>query len=331
MLTVVTGGAGHVGSALVPALVADGHSVRVVDRRGRPAWAATDATWLQADVRDATAMAHALRGADVVYHLAAVISITGEQRGLVRSVNVDGARTVAEAALAAGVSRYVHCSSIHAYDLAACIGTAVNERSPATKAPDRPAYDRSKALGQQTVLELVDRGLDAVCVNPTSIIGAPDPNPSRMGTVLLALWRRRLPATVDGGFDWVDVGDVVKALRSAAEVGRIGQAYLINGHRLSFAALAEAADSITGRVMARRTVPAWLARSITPVGSVLARLSTSGTGLIPTAEALHALRCDPRVDATLARSELGHQPRPIADTLADLHRYFSDHGRLTAS
>jgi dihydroflavonol-4-reductase len=238
---------------------------------------------------------------------------------------------VAEAALQARVSRYVHCSSIHAYDLEACIGTAVDERSPATLAPNRPAYDRSKALGQRTVLALAERGLDAVCVNPTSIIGAPDPNPSRMGAILLALWRRRLPAIVDGGFDWVDVRDVVQALRSAAEVGRPGQAYLINGHRLSFAALAEAAAASAGRPMLRRTAPGWLVRAIAPLGTILARASTSGTGLIPTTDALHALRCDPVVDATLARSELGHQPRPIADTLAGLHRYFIDHGQLSAT
>jgi dihydroflavonol-4-reductase len=97
-LTVVTGGSGYVGTNLVLALRAAGRPVRVVDLR-RPGISDPDVSWIQADVRDRAAMRRAFAGADVVYHLAAIISLVGGQRGRVASVNVGGVRSVAEAAL----------------------------------------------------------------------------------------------------------------------------------------------------------------------------------------------------------------------------------------
>ena len=83
MLAVVTGGAGHVGTNLVDALASDGHHVRVVDIRAPRDELPVGARWVRADARDPSAVATAMDGADVVYHLAAIISIVGEQRGLV--------------------------------------------------------------------------------------------------------------------------------------------------------------------------------------------------------------------------------------------------------
>jgi len=262
-----------------------------------------------------------------VYHLAAVISVVGGMRGLVESVNVGGTRTVAEAARAAGVPRLVHCSSVHAFDLAARTGRVVDESAPRSTGPHLPAYDRSKAVGEVEVRRAVDRGLDAVVVNPTGIVGPCDERPSRMGTVLLALWRRRLPAVVAGGFDWVDVRDVVAAIRSAARCGRTGESYLIPGHRLAMPDLARLAG--TSAPVPTGCVPAWVARlCAVPVSAVATRAYHP---LLPTREALHALRAFPIVDGTKAARELDHHPRPLAETVADLYAYFQQTGRIRAS
>src|SRR5436190_4885948 len=103
MVAVVTGGAGHVGTNLVAALRADGQDVDMVDLREPTTGRRLGARWVRADVRDGARMRRAFEGADVVYHLAGVISVAGGMGGLVESVNVDGARAVAEAALAADV------------------------------------------------------------------------------------------------------------------------------------------------------------------------------------------------------------------------------------
>jgi dihydroflavonol-4-reductase len=329
MLIVVTGGAGHIGAHLVAVLLEDGHAVRVVDLQPAPAFVPAGAEWIRADVRDEAAMRHALDRADVVFHLAAAISIVGPRHGLVRSVNVDGTRVVAEAALAAGVHRLVHCSSIHAFDLRASAGGTIDESSPRAIDPGLPAYDLSKAAGEELILRMVRRGLNAVCVNPTAVIGPPDHRPSRMGAMLLALWRRRLPAIVDGGFDWVDVRDTVRGLRLAADRGVAGESYLINGHRLSVLALAELAAACSGTPVTARVAPDWLVRQVAPLATVVARHTMTGTAFMPTIEALHALRCFPTVNGAKARAELGYDPRPAAETLTDLHAYFVRMGQIT--
>jgi Nucleoside-diphosphate-sugar epimerases len=328
MTIVVTGAAGHVGTNLCLALLADGHDVRAVDLREPVRAVRHGARWVKADVRDAAAMGRVVQECKIVYHLAAVISIVGGLRGLVHSVNVDGVRIVAQAALEHRVPRFVHCSSVHAFDLAAVAGRPVDESAPRAQRPQLPAYDRSKAAGEVELRRIVDRGLDAVMVNPTGIIGPLDDAPSRMGAVLLALWRRRLPALVPGGFDWVDVRDVVQALRAAAARGRTGESYLVAGHRVSIGEMARLAAAVRGTPVTRRTAPYGLARAVAPVAEPVVRWT--GWPLLPTREALHALESFPTIDGTKARRELGHEPRPFQRTLADLHAYFVETGRLRA-
>jgi dihydroflavonol-4-reductase len=325
----VTGGAGHIGTNLAVALCGAGHDVRVIDLV-RPATALRcGAEWIRADVRDEAAMRAALDGVETVYHLAAVISIVGGQGGRVESVNVGGVRATSRAALAARVRRFVHCSSVHAFDLAASAGQPVQEGSARAERADLPAYDRSKAAGEVELGRTASSGLDTVTVNPTGVIGPVDEAPSRMGAVLLALWRHRLPTLTKGGFDWVDVRDVVAALRAAAHHGRSGETYLVPGHRLSISALARLAGEAGDCAVTRRTLPTWSVRAMAPAGTVLCRLT--GNPLLPTVEALHALAAFPFVDGRKAADELGYRPRPIADTLADLYRSFADRGLLRRS
>ncbi len=325
-MVVITGGAGHIGTNLATALLADGHRVRIVDLTEPSTAVRHGAEWLRADIRDPAAMLRACDGAGVIYHLAALISVVGGLGGLVESVNVDGVRTVAQAALAAGAPRLVHCSSVHAFDLAG--GGLIDEDGLRSTGSSVPAYDRSKAAGEVELRRVVERGLDAVVVNPTGVLGPVDEAPSRMGTVLSALWRRRMPAVVAGGFDWVDVADVVLALRAAAERGRTGESYLVPGHRLSLTELADLARVCSGVAVTRRTAPLWSARLCAPIATAIARRTHNP--LLPTREALAAVASFPFVNGSKAACELGHRPRPIEETMAALFTYFQRHGHLGA-
>jgi dihydroflavonol-4-reductase len=327
-LCVVTGGGGHVGANLVRELLAQGIRTRVTDVREPRSLVGLGAEWVAADVRDPLAMRAAFDGADVVYHLAAVISVAGGLGGLVHQVNVDGVGCAAEAALDAGVRRFVHCSSVHAYDLAAVSKSTVDETGPRATRRRLPAYDQSKAAGERRLREVVGRGLDAVTVNPTGVIGAVDEGPSRVGTALLAAWQGRLPAVVAGGFDWVDVHDVVRGLLAAADSGRRGENYLLPGHRLSIRELVDAACAIADVQPPRVTVPMWLARLWSPAATAMAR--SNPDPLLYTADTLHALASFPRVDGAKAARELGHRPRPYRETLTDLYAYFVRTGTLAA-
>jgi dihydroflavonol-4-reductase len=227
MRAAVTGANGHVGGNLVRALLAAGHAVRVLVHRRTEALEGLAVERVQGDVGSPEPLSELFAGVDVAYHLAAQVSVDGDHGGRVQRVNVEGTRNVAAAALAGGVRRLVHMSSVHAFVTAP--GHPVTEASPRADGRGHAAYDRSKAVGEEQVRQAIARGLDAVILNPTGVLGREDFRPSRMGRFFLLLFRRRLPALVEGGFDWVDVRDVVAAALAAAERGRAGESYLLSG------------------------------------------------------------------------------------------------------
>ncbi|HZQ76995.1 MAG TPA: NAD-dependent epimerase/dehydratase family protein [Acidimicrobiia bacterium] len=328
MRFVVTGASGHLGGNAVRALLAASETVRAVDLRPGAALNGLDVEFVRADVLDPSALETAFAGAEFVLHLAARISIAGDPDGSVRRVNVDGVRHVAEAALAAGVRRLVHCSSLHAYDVAAIRGP-VRENALRAVDPRLPAYDRSKAAGEDELRRVVDRGLDAVILNPSGMVGPVDLEPSRMGRVLLAMFRGRMPVTVTGAFDWVDVRDVAAALLAAAERGRTGENYLVGGHRATVTELGRLAAEASGRRPPRTALPLRPVKAAAEAAVRLAGPRRAGR-LLLTPESLHALETDPAVDCSKAIAELGYRPRPLSETVNDLHTSFAADGRVRA-
>jgi dihydroflavonol-4-reductase len=186
------------------------------------------------------------------------------------------------------------------------------------------AYDLSKADGERRVREVMARGLDGVLLHPTSVIGPADPEPSRMGRVFLALRDRRLPALVAGGFDFVDVRDVVDGLVAAAGRGATGSSYLLGGEHATVSRLAAVASRATGVRAPRIGVPAAVARLGTPFAALAGRLRHAEP--LYTAESLRALGFASEVDSTAAARDLGYRSRPLEETVEDLYRWFEDAG-----
>ena len=325
MVTVVTGATGHIGANLVRALLASGRRVRCIVRQDRTALAGLDVECVTGDVLDPASLRAAFGGASTVFHLAAIISIDGDRHGLVTSTNIDGARNAAEAALACGVRRLVHCSSIHACVQGGPSRTSV-ESMPRVAGAGCAAYDRSKASGERAVRAVVARGLDAVIVHPTAVIGPHDYKPSRMGRLLIDLQRRGLPALIPGGFDWVDVRDVVAGLIQAEERGRTNESYLLSGHYAPVAELASLAAAVTGVPAPRWCSPAWLARMAAPFSVAAGRVR--GREPLFTGEALDALAMGTRVDCGKARRELGYSARDLRATIRDTYAWFAEAGRI---
>lgn len=328
MMTVVTGASGHLGNNLVRALLQRGESVRALCLEDSSSLEGLECEVALADVRDADAMKRALADADMVYHLAALISINGGLNGAVHAINVVGVRNVMQSALENGVRRVVHCSSIHAFDLNAT-GGAIDEQTDRPRPGKQGAYDLSKAAGEVEVRKAIADGLDAVIVNPTGVIGPGDPRPSRMGRVFLMLAQRRMPALVNGGFDFVDVRDVVAGALAAAERGRTGENYILSGAWTSVRNLATIAQSVTGVRAPRFTVPMFLARIGAPFASLYGRIRKREP--LFTSESLHALRANRDISHAKAAEQLGYQPRPLADTIADTYDWFEQAGMLSLS
>ncbi|HEU4382684.1 MAG TPA: NAD-dependent epimerase/dehydratase family protein [Anaeromyxobacteraceae bacterium] len=323
MLAAVTGASGHLGANLIRALLQEGHAVRALVREDARALEGLPLERVRGDVLDPPSLRPLVAGADAAFHLAARISIAGDPDGSVRRTNVEGPRHVAEACLAARVRRLVHVSSIHA--VAVRPGAPLDGSSPpADEDPDAPAYDRSKAQGERQVLLTAARGLEVVVLRPTAVLGPEDHKPSRMGRVLLALARGRMPGLVAGGFDWVDARDVSRAALAAARAGRAGGRYFLPGHWRSLSQVAAAVSAWSGRPPPRLAVPMGLARLAAPFAEAWARLA--GADPLFTRESLHALRHGRGVRGDEAARDLHFAPRPFEETVRDALDWFRRRG-----
>lgn len=318
MHCLVTGASGHIGGNLVRDLLARGDRVRVLVRRDRRAIDGLPVEAVSGDVEDRASLAEAARGMEVVFHCAARISIVGDEGGLVHRTNVEGTRNVVGACAAAGVRRLVHFSSIHAFDPHPRF-EPLDETRPLV-GDGAAAYDRSKAAGVRVVDEAVARGLDAVIVHPTSVVGPHDYKPSRMGQAVWDLARGRLPMLIPGGFDWVDVRDVCAGALAAADRGRRGERYLLSGTWTTVAELARRVAVVSGVPAPRLTCPSWLARVGSPFVVGWARLV--GGSPLYTSEALDALDSPRDVRHEKASGDLGYAPRPLDDTVRDTVAFF---------
>ena len=323
MTVVVTGASGHVGSNLVRELLQRGRKVRVLIHRNQRSLEELEVERVHGDVTDPTSLRGAFEGADVLYHLAALISIDGDRGGAVPATNVAGVRHVVAAALECRVRRMVHCSSVHAFEQEP-LTEPLDERRAQVTSSSYPAYDRSKAAGEAEVRKAIAQGLDAVIINPSGIIGPNDYGPSRMGRVFLDLYHRRLPALVEGGFDWVDVRDVVAGALAAEEKGRTGENYLLSGHWQSVEDLAAMVEEITGVRPPPVTCPMWLARVAAPFVVTYGRVV--GREPLFTSESLHALRANRRILHEKATRELGHAPRPTVESIRAVYESFARAG-----
>ncbi len=324
MTTVVTGAGGFIGSVLVRELLSHGRPVRAVVRSSRRALDHLDVDIVEADVRDAASLRAAFDGADSVFHFAAVISLVGDLGGRVTQTNVRGAENAARAALDAGVKHYVHCSSIHAFDLSET--TAVIDETSPRAGVGCPVYDRTKALGEAAVRRVIADGLPGVIIHPTAVIGPGDHRPSRIGQVLLDLAARKLPALLPGGFDWVDVRDVCAGAVAAEQRGRVGESYLLSGSWHSARELAEFGSEVTGSAPPRFDLPLWVARGIAAFGDAWGRFMRREPRL--NSETLAALGAARTISHAKAAGELGYEPRSVRESVHEAYRWFETAGML---
>jgi dihydroflavonol-4-reductase len=327
-VTAVTGASGHVGANLVRALLEAGRPVRAIVHDDTAGIDGLPVERIEGDVRDVASLKLAFAEVDVVFHLASKITIGTDDPVLVRAINIGGARNVVEACLDAKVRRLVHFSSIHALSSEPADQVIDETRPPATGSV-LPLYDVTKSEGEREVSAGVARGLDAVILNPTAVLGPHDYAPSRMGAVLLDLYHRRLPALVQGGFNWVDVRDVVRGAMAAEQKGRRGERYLLSGEWRTVAELAMVVEQTTQVKAPPFVVPMWVARLGVPFASATRRFT--GKRPLFTSDSLSALRRHRWISHEKATRELGYQPRPLTETIADTFAWFRQAGRLGAA
>ena len=228
----VTGASGFIGANLVHELVARGHRVKALLRPGADERGLAGAQFerVTGDVSDRKLLEREIAGCDWCFHVAASYQLWMRDYAPMYAANVEGTRNVLEAAGRAGCAKIIYTSTV------GCIGLPkkvdgkfmpTDERTAPSEAQMTNHYKRSKWQAEQVALELAQKGLPVVIVNPTAPVGPRDVKPTPTGQLIVDFLNRKLPAYLDTGLNWVHVRDVAAGHILAAEKGRIGERYIL--------------------------------------------------------------------------------------------------------
>ena len=324
MRALVTGGSGRLGNVLCRELLARGDSVTALDPGAHSeSLRDLELNAVRGSVLDADTVDAAVAQADCVFHLAAKLDLTPDRDGSTERVNVEGTRVVAEACRKHAV-RMVHTSSHHALDIYPLSEPLDETRSLALK--HKCDYHRTKAIGETVVQAACDDGLDAVIVNPGSMLGPHDFEPSMIGRALLDLYHGRTPMLLDVLSDYVDVRDVAQGMMGAAEHGQTGERYLLTGHVIPIDQMTGVFGKVSGRPMPKRCAPLWVGWALLPLVTAGSKLAGKPSPF--NANMLRVSVSNDVVSHDKAASTFGYQLRPIEETFADALAFYETQGWL---
>jgi dihydroflavonol-4-reductase len=307
----LTGGTGVVGGALLARLLERGDDVTALARSDAAAGElrARGARVVRGDVLDEPGLAGALRGSELLYHVAGVNALCVADPLPMFHVNVRGAEIAVRAAARAGVGRVVLTSSAAA--LGEAEGTVGHEGSP-HRGSYLSAYERSKREGEDAAMAAARAaGVDLVAVNPSSVQG-----PGRAGgtgRILIAYLNGRLPVFVDTAISLVDIDDCAEGHVLAAERGRAGERYVLNGGTIRSLDALDLVAELAGIRHRVRLVP----RAAAMAAASAAELGFRAAGRRPPVcrEMVRTILHGHRYDGTRATRELGLDYRPLRETV----------------
>lgn len=325
MNILVTGASGFVGRALVNTLLKrqpeDTITALLLPGEAVPEFFDGRVLIERGDLRNPTGIRNAIRGKDLVFHLAGFISYWILDYETLKAVNVEGVRAVVDACLEFGIKRLVHVSSVGAIGFHRD-GQSADEATPFNW-PESFGYMTTKRDGQIIVEEAVRRkGLDAVIINPASIVGPGDPSPgsahNRLYNTIFSL--PFFAGSFGGGLAVVDVRDLVEVVLAAAARGRRGEKYLAVGANIPYTTILALMARYAGKRYFPFVVPSF---SLVAAGwtvellSVLTRkrpLITKAYGQLSGWTAYYTNR--------KSIEELGVSYRPLENSIRDACSYY---------
>jgi dihydroflavonol-4-reductase len=280
---------------------------------------------IKGDMMDTGVLTRLMQDCDTIIHCAAFISVNGDPKGLMQQTNVTGTQLVIDSALQAGIKRFIHISSIHAFKQQPEVDILDETAAPANE--KSYAYGRSKYAGQQIALAANNKGMEVLVINPTSIIGPFDYKPSLMGQVIIDLYKGRLPFIFNGGFNYCDSRDVANAIVNALTMGKPGEIYLLSGRWHSLKELTQ----FLATASSKKIKPVALSLLTGKLGLPFIKLLAAVKNKEPlyTVEVLDALFKDNRnISCDKAKAALGYTSRPFKETIHDTFHWFKNNGYL---
>ena len=324
MKALVTGATGFVGSALARRLLSFAQcEVRALVRAGsdRQNLAGLDLEFFEGDLNQASSLAQALKGCQLLFHVAADYRLWVPKPEIMYQTNVEATRTLMRMALEQGVQKVIYTSSVATLGYHPD-GSPADEQTPSSLDDMIGHYKRSKFLAEQAVQDLIDsQGLPAVIVNPSTPVGPGDIKPTPTGKMIRDAAAGRIPAFVDTGMNFVHVNDVAEGHILAWQKGEIGERFILGGDDMSLQEVLTLIALEQGRKPPKVKIPRSLAMAIAYTSELYARL-LPGAEPLATVEGVKMSRKRMYFSSDKAKRRLGYIPRPGAEAIIDAVHWF---------
>lgn len=318
-LYIITGANGHLGNTIIHILKNKSISIRGLITPEQNIPNEKNITYYQGDVRNKTSLLPLFENLSdkeeiIVIHTAGIISIADEISENMYNVNVKGTQNLLELCLQYPVSKFVYVSSVHAIPEGDKLHV-LKETTHFSENLVEGSYAKTKAMATKLVLEYVKKGLPAVIVHPSGILGPYDTT-SRNHLVQLVedYANGKLPACVKGGYDFVDVRDVAEGCLSAAQKGKPGDCFILSNRHYTIQEI----FSMIQKMKKVRKVPT-LSMSMAKLFLPLMELWSKLTHKRPlyTKYSLYTLSSDDKFSHDKATKQLGYHPRDLYTTIKD--------------
>jgi dihydroflavonol-4-reductase len=254
----VTGATGFVGSYIIKDLIQHGYQVRALRRSNRlPFWIEKSmldkVEWVDGDILDIVSLEDAMDGIDTVIHAAAVVAFVKKDRAKMYQVNVDGTANVVDSMLEKNINRLVYISSVAALGRTNS-GGHVTEEKKWEESSVNTHYAISKYKAELQVWRAIGEGLNAVILNPSTVLGFGDWDHG--SCAIFKNIYEGIGFYTSGVNGFVDVEDLADVTRRMMESGTSEQRFIVNGHTWPFRQLQETiADGFNKKRPTREATP----------------------------------------------------------------------------
>ncbi len=315
-LYIITGAAGHLAGTVIQYLRREDCHIRGLILPSEEGTDDAQVTYYRGDVTRPETLRPLFADIEcnevIVIHTAGLISIAEEVTPDLYNVNVTGTRNIIDLCVRHHVKRLVYVSSVHAIPEDGA--RPITEAESFSKDKVTGAYAATKAEATQAVIDAAAKGLDAVVVQPSGIIGPYDEGNNHMVQLIKMYITGKLPAGVIGGYDFVDVRDVAQGILQAVDKGKSGSTYILSNRYFTIRELLEYARQVTGGSK-KIYLPITWARAFVPFFEWLAKITR--TRPLYTKYALFTISSNGHFSHDKATTELDYRPRDMRQTIAD--------------
>lgn len=316
-LFIITGAAGHLGSTIIRLLENEDCTIRGLILPSEKEEFKTRVQYYKGDITKPETLEDVFSNTEgydtYVIHTAGLISIGDDSYEKLYSVNVQGTKNIISKCIAGNVKRMLYVSSVHA--IPEFDGHVITEVSSFDSNEVKGDYAKTKAEATEAVIKACHSGLlDAVIVHPSGIIGPYDDGHNHVVQLVKMYIQGKLPASVTGGYDFVDVRDVAMGCLEAIEKGRKGECYILSNRYVTINDIIEEMRKITGGKK-KICFPLWIAKCFIPLFSLISKITH--TRPLYTKYALSTIEGNGHFSHTKATTELGYHPREMGKTISD--------------